>query len=74
MRVDELETPVLAADLAAVERNVAGMQAYCGERARWSTFSRPRHAASSPETADVACTHLDRSRCYVDKVTFVVEG
>src|SRR3954452_15486363 len=31
MRVDELETPVLVADLDAVERNIAGMQAYCDE-------------------------------------------
>ncbi|HEY3182720.1 MAG TPA: alanine racemase [Gaiellaceae bacterium] len=31
MRLDELETPVLTADLDAVERNIAGMQAYCDE-------------------------------------------
>ena len=29
MRIDELDTPVLVADLDAVERNIAGMQAYC---------------------------------------------
>jgi D-serine deaminase-like pyridoxal phosphate-dependent protein len=31
MRIDELDTPLLTADLDAVERNVAGMQRYCGE-------------------------------------------
>jgi D-serine deaminase-like pyridoxal phosphate-dependent protein len=31
MRIDQLETPVLTADLDAVERNIAGMQAYCDE-------------------------------------------
>jgi D-serine deaminase-like pyridoxal phosphate-dependent protein len=29
MRIDELDTPRLTADLGAVERNIAGMQAYC---------------------------------------------
>ena len=33
MRTDELETPALTADLDAVERNIAGMQAYCDEHA-----------------------------------------
>jgi D-serine deaminase-like pyridoxal phosphate-dependent protein len=31
MRIEELDTPVLVADLDAVERNIAGMQAYCDE-------------------------------------------
>jgi D-serine deaminase-like pyridoxal phosphate-dependent protein len=31
LRLDELETPVLTADLAAVERNIAAMQHYCDE-------------------------------------------
>jgi D-serine deaminase-like pyridoxal phosphate-dependent protein len=31
MRLDELDTPVLTADLDAVERNIAGMQRYCSE-------------------------------------------
>jgi D-serine deaminase-like pyridoxal phosphate-dependent protein len=31
MRLSELETPVLTADLDAVERNISGMQAYCDE-------------------------------------------
>jgi D-serine deaminase-like pyridoxal phosphate-dependent protein len=31
MRLSELETPVLTADLDAIERNVARMQAYCDE-------------------------------------------
>lgn len=31
MHLSELETPVLTADLDAVERNIAGMQAYCDE-------------------------------------------
>ena len=31
MRVDELDTPVLTADLDAVERNIAGMQRYCDQ-------------------------------------------
>src|SRR5438445_6156222 len=31
LRLDELETPVLTADLDAVERNIAGMQSYCDE-------------------------------------------
>src|SRR6266498_487533 len=31
VRVDELDTPVLSADLDAVERNIAGMQRYCDE-------------------------------------------
>jgi D-serine deaminase-like pyridoxal phosphate-dependent protein len=31
MRLDELDTPVLTADLDAVERNIAGMQGYCTE-------------------------------------------
>ena len=31
MRISDLETPVLTADLDAVERNIAGMQAYCDE-------------------------------------------
>ncbi len=29
--LDQLETPVLTADLDAVERNIAGMQSYCDE-------------------------------------------
>jgi D-serine deaminase-like pyridoxal phosphate-dependent protein len=32
MRIDELDTPVLTADLDAVERNIAAMQARCDER------------------------------------------
>jgi D-serine deaminase-like pyridoxal phosphate-dependent protein len=32
MRIDELDTPVLIADLDAVERNIAAMQARCDER------------------------------------------
>jgi D-serine deaminase-like pyridoxal phosphate-dependent protein len=31
MRLDELDTPVLTADLDAIERNIAGMQRYCSE-------------------------------------------
>ena len=31
MRLADLETPVLTADLDAIERNVTGMQAYCDE-------------------------------------------
>jgi D-serine deaminase-like pyridoxal phosphate-dependent protein len=31
VRVDDLETPVLTADLGAIERNIAAMQAYCDE-------------------------------------------
>jgi D-serine deaminase-like pyridoxal phosphate-dependent protein len=31
MHIDELDTPVLVADLDAVERNIAGMQRYCDE-------------------------------------------
>ena len=31
MRLDDLETPALTVDLDAVERNIAGMQAYCDE-------------------------------------------
>jgi D-serine deaminase-like pyridoxal phosphate-dependent protein len=31
VRVDELDTPVLTADLDAVERNIAGMQRYCDQ-------------------------------------------
>src|SRR5207245_1742818 len=31
LRLDELETPVLTADLDAVERNIAAMQGYCDE-------------------------------------------
>jgi D-serine deaminase-like pyridoxal phosphate-dependent protein len=31
MNISELDTPVLTADLDAVERNIAGMQAYCDE-------------------------------------------
>jgi D-serine deaminase-like pyridoxal phosphate-dependent protein len=31
MRIEELDTPVLVADLDAVERNIAAMQAYCDE-------------------------------------------
>src|SRR5262249_24167507 len=31
MHIDELDTPVLVADLDAVERNIAGMQAYCDD-------------------------------------------
>ena len=31
MRISDLETPVLTADLDAVERNIAGMQSYCDE-------------------------------------------
>ena len=31
MQLDELDTPVLTADLNAVERNIAGMQRYCTE-------------------------------------------
>ena len=31
MRLDELDTPVLTADLDAIERNIAGMQRYCTE-------------------------------------------
>jgi D-serine deaminase-like pyridoxal phosphate-dependent protein len=30
-RLSDLETPVLTADLDAVQRNVAGMQRYCDE-------------------------------------------
>jgi D-serine deaminase-like pyridoxal phosphate-dependent protein len=32
MRVDDLDTPTLVADLDAVERNIAGMQGYCDEQ------------------------------------------
>ena len=31
MRLVDLETPVLTADLDAVERNISRMQAYCDE-------------------------------------------
>src|SRR6266850_7103980 len=33
MRIEELDTPALVADLDAVERNIARMQAYCDEHA-----------------------------------------
>jgi D-serine deaminase-like pyridoxal phosphate-dependent protein len=61
MRVSELETPVLTADLDAIERNVARMQAYCDEhgvalRPHVKTHKLPELARLQVEAGAVGIT------------------
>jgi D-serine deaminase-like pyridoxal phosphate-dependent protein len=54
MRLDELDTPVLTADLDAVERNIAGMQRYCDEHG----FALRPHIKTH-KTVEIARLQLD---------------
>jgi D-serine deaminase-like pyridoxal phosphate-dependent protein len=73
MRLDELETPLLAADLDAVERNVASMQAYCDEhgialRPHIKTHKLPQLARMQLDAGAVGitCQKLGEAEVMVD--------
>jgi D-serine deaminase-like pyridoxal phosphate-dependent protein len=58
MQLDALETPVLVSDLDAVERNIAGMQAYCDEH---DLALRPH--IKTHKLPEVARMQLDAGAC-----------
>lgn len=73
MRVDDLETPVLVADLDAIERNVAAMQAYCDEhelalRPHVKTHKLPELARLQLEAGacGIACQKLGEAEVFAD--------
>jgi D-serine deaminase-like pyridoxal phosphate-dependent protein len=58
MRLDELETPVLTADLDAVERNIGGMQRYSDEHG----FALRPHIKTH-KTVELARLQIDAGAC-----------
>jgi D-serine deaminase-like pyridoxal phosphate-dependent protein len=73
MRLDELDTPVLTADLDAVERNIAGMQAYCDEhglalRPHIKTHKLPELARRQTDAGarGITCQKLGEAEVFAD--------
>jgi D-serine deaminase-like pyridoxal phosphate-dependent protein len=73
MRIDELESPALTADLDAVERNIAGMQAYCDEhgialRPHIKTHKLPQLAQLQVEAGarGITCQKLGEAEIFAD--------
>jgi D-serine deaminase-like pyridoxal phosphate-dependent protein len=73
MRLNELETPVLTADLDAVERNIAGMQAYCDEhglalRPHIKTHKLPQVARLQVDAGarGITCQKLGEAEVFAD--------
>jgi D-serine deaminase-like pyridoxal phosphate-dependent protein len=73
MRLDALETPVLTADLDAVERNIARMQAYCDEhglalRPHIKTHKLPQIARLQVDAGarGITCQKLGEAEVFAD--------
>jgi D-serine deaminase-like pyridoxal phosphate-dependent protein len=73
MRIDELETPVLTADLGAIERNIAGMQGYCDEhgialRPHIKTHKLPQIARMQVDAGarGLTCQKLGEAEVFAD--------
>ena len=73
VRVDELDTPVLTADLDAVERNIAGMQRYCDQhglspRPHVKTHKLPEVARLQVAAGahGITCQKLGEAEIFVD--------
>ena len=73
MRLEELDTPVLVADLDAVERNIARMQRYCDEhglalRPHVKTHKLPEIAQLQLDAGarGITCQKLGEAEVFVD--------
>jgi D-serine deaminase-like pyridoxal phosphate-dependent protein len=73
MRLDELDTPVLTADLDAIERNIAGMQAYCDDhglalRPHIKTHKLPELARRQTDAGarGITCQKLGEAEVFAD--------
>ena len=73
MRLEELDTPVLVADLDAVERNIARMQRYCDEhglalRPHVKTHKLPEIAQLQVDAGarGITCQKLGEAEVFVD--------
>jgi D-serine deaminase-like pyridoxal phosphate-dependent protein len=73
MRLDDLDTPVLTADLDAVDRNIAGMQAYCDEqglalRPHIKTHKLPQLARRQTDAGarGITCQKLGEAEVFAD--------
>src|SRR5207237_2241181 len=73
LRLDELETPVLTADLDAVERNIAAMQGYCDEhglalRPHIKTHKLPEVARLQVDAGarGITCQKLGEAEVFAD--------
>src|SRR5947208_15847926 len=71
--LDQLETPVLTADLDAVERNIAGMQSYCDEhglalRPHIKTHKLPEVARLQVDAGarGITCQKLGEAEVFAD--------
>jgi len=73
MRIDDLDTPVLTADLDAVERNISRMQRYCDEhglalRPHVKTHKLPELARLQVDAGarGIACQKLGEAEIFAD--------
>src|SRR5689334_1881658 len=73
MRIEELDTPALVADLDAVERNIAAMQAYCDDhrfalRPHIKTHKLPQlaHRQVAAGARGITCQKLGEAEVMAD--------